>query len=128
MKTLITLITYFSLTLSSVHSEIARDLPENNYTTVFTEEELLEYLENTENKTSSSGIAVIPFELKMEGPVKLSIYEKNGNLYEVLIDSYMYPGNYSVTFKPGTERLPEEFEYRIEESGNILTNSFLIKK
>jgi len=114
--------------MSSAHSVNSRDLPENNYTTEFTEEELLEYLDKTENKTFTSGMAVIPLELKMEGHVKLSIYEKNGNLYETLIDGYMYPGIYSVIFKPGTERLPEEFEYRIEESGNILANSFLIKK
>lgn len=128
MKTLIILITIYSLTMSSAHSMNSRDLPENNYTTEFTEEELLEYLDKTENKTFTSGMAVIPLELKMEGHVKLSIYEKNGNLYETLIDGYMYPGIYSVIFKPGTERLPEEFEYRIEESGNILANSFLIKK
>ncbi len=120
--------TYFILSQSSAHSNIIHDLPEGNYTAAFTEDELLKHLEITESKNSSSGTAVIPFELKMEGYVKLSIYEKNGKLYETLVDGYMYPGKYYVIFKPGVERLPEEFEFRLEESGNILANSFLIKR
>lgn len=108
-------------------SQVAYDLPEN-YNSAFSEEELVRYLSEQENKEKFKGTAKIPFEIEHECFVKLSIFDRTGKLYEVLIDEYMYPGKYSVIFKPAEINIPEEFEFKLEESGKIFVNSFLIKK
>ncbi|MFZ1320864.1 MAG: hypothetical protein WAT71_04850 [Ignavibacteria bacterium] len=108
-------------------SQVAYDLPEN-YTSAFTEDGLVQYLSEQENTEVIKGTAVIPFELEHECFVKLSIFDRTGELYEVLIDEYMYPGKYSIIFKPTENKIPEEFGFKLEESGKIYVNSFLIKK
>lgn len=127
MKLFTALILQLVLTGSFLFSQPLEDLPEN-YSSAFTEESLLNYLNYKEDKNTLQGTAVISFKLEQECFVKLSILDRSGELYEVLIDEYMYPGSYSVHFKPAESRLPEEFEYKLEESGKIYANSFLIKK
>ncbi|HQY52096.1 MAG TPA: hypothetical protein PLD63_06980 [Ignavibacteria bacterium] len=110
-----------------LYSQVAYDMPEN-YTSAFTEEGLIKYLSEQESKEKIIGTAVIPFEIQHECFVKLSIFDRTGGLYELLIDEYMYPGKYSVIFKPEESKIPEEFGFKLEESGKIYVNSFLIKK
>ncbi|MBS1516648.1 MAG: hypothetical protein JSS91_01020 [Bacteroidetes bacterium] len=100
----------------------------NNFEAVYTGDNILDFMRFPEEKNTVKGYAVIPFDVQQECFVKMNIYDRSGKLYDTIVDGYMYPGKYSVIFKTGKDLLPEEFEYRLEESGKLFVNSFLIKK
>lgn len=66
---------------------------------------------------SFTGVTVIKFDIYKLTQVKLGVYQPDGSLVEILVDSEMQPGEYNIFFKAPDWLEKGQYTYRLEAEG-----------
>ncbi|MCE2502774.1 MAG: hypothetical protein J4G05_01760 [Chlorobi bacterium] len=75
--------------------------------------------------TQTSGINRVDFSLGLDGQTRLELYNSMGEYVRTLVDDYLLPGEYSLTWKRGT-LLTGVYFYRLTSGDYVSLRKGLI--
>ncbi len=76
---------------------------------------------------TQSGTIEIKYSIMMEGPLRLQILDKAGNVLRTLIDEYKTKGSYTFDFNPAQWFInPGTYQYRLQSGGQVFQREIKI--